>query len=358
LARHEAEAKQRVAVEREPREAPGAGGATSLGEIRVERHEPGGSDEWAGFLARSCNGTLFHDLEFLAYHPPDRFETHHLVFRHGGEPVALLPAAIVREGDAPWLKSPYGGSVGGPALSAEPDLETTLTLLERLQLHVVETGLAGVEIRVPPSQYWTAPDDSLGFALAARGFELTRRWLCHMIPLSGDPAGLIERLPKRRRRYVRSAAGAGLQPEAAGPELLAPFHRLLEAHRAEYDAMPTHSLEELERIHRLVPERLRLFVCRMEGEIVAGILVFELNPRIANTFYLCHDRRFDSHRPATLITLHVAEHYAARGFRYLDMGPTTADDYYLNAGLARFKGEMGGVGLCRDTWRWRAPPEG
>jgi len=86
--------------------------------------------------------------------------------------------------------------------------------------------------------------------------------------------------------------------------------------------------------------------------MIAGALVFELNPRVAYLFYLCHDDRFTTLRAATVVTLRVAQHYSGRGVRYLDMGPTTFDDLRMNEGLARFKEEMGAVGFCRDAWRW------
>ena len=43
--------------------------------LRVEPLRPGEELAWAEFLAASENGTLFHDLQFLAYHPTGRFVT-------------------------------------------------------------------------------------------------------------------------------------------------------------------------------------------------------------------------------------------------------------------------------------------
>ena len=62
--------------------------------ITVACYTPADATVWADFLAASDNATLFHDLRFLAYHPPERFETHHLLFRRGPSVVAVLPAAV------------------------------------------------------------------------------------------------------------------------------------------------------------------------------------------------------------------------------------------------------------------------
>jgi len=62
----------------------------------------GTSEEiWQGFLARSANGTLFHDLDFLRYHPPGRFRFHHLMLIHDGEPIALFPGGLVEPEERP-----------------------------------------------------------------------------------------------------------------------------------------------------------------------------------------------------------------------------------------------------------------
>src|SRR5262249_61363849 len=79
--------------------------------------EPLAADEavWENFLAHAPNGTLFHDLRFLRYHPPDRFRFHHLVFQRNGELVALLPGGLASNAERPMFSSPLGASIGGLA---------------------------------------------------------------------------------------------------------------------------------------------------------------------------------------------------------------------------------------------------
>ena len=77
--------------------------------IEVRELEPGGQAAWKRFVEESNNGTLFHDLDFLAYHPPGKFRTCHLVFSEAGETIAVMPAAV----EDGILKSPYGASVEG-----------------------------------------------------------------------------------------------------------------------------------------------------------------------------------------------------------------------------------------------------
>jgi hypothetical protein len=312
--------------------------------------------DWNAFLASSDNGTLFHDLRFLAYHPCDRFDTHHLIFRRNGKLLALFPAAIVTEPDGRrLLRSPYGGSVGGFVLSSAQHADSTIQLVNCLQNYVTDQGLNGIETRTGPNVYAACPNDTLSFALAASGFILSRRWLTHIIPLPAHPEDVLNKLPSRRRRgYIQSAIRHGLEVNPVGVSRLAAFYQMLQANRAKHGGGLTHTLSELERLYELVPDHMRLFVCELQGQMIAGSLVFELNNRVSYSFYPCHDEKFEEYRPAALTTIRVAEYYSARGFKYLDLGPSTFDDFAVNHGLARFKEDMGGIGFCRDTWRWEA----
>ena len=321
--------------------------------ITVRRQEESDRRAWSAFLASSSNGTLFHSLDFLAYHSRGRFEVHHLMFERAGKLLALLPAAIVSEPRGRVLKSPYGGSVGGFVLPAQLNAATTLRLVGALKDHASANGLAGIEMRLGPALYDSFPNDQLSFALMASGFTLACRWLTHVISLPASPQDVASQLvTKRRRNYIRRAVVQGLDVATVGPEYLPAFYRILVQNRARHGARPTHSLADLQRIFDLTPDRVRLFACSWRDEMIAGALVFELNPRVAYLFYLCHEDRFAALRAATVVTLRVAQHYSGRGVRYLDMGPTSFDDLRMNEGLARFKEEMGAIGFCRDTWRW------
>jgi hypothetical protein len=49
----------------------------------IRPYGPEDADAWKAFLRDSNNGTLFHDLEFLAYHPRGKYDFRHLVALRG-----------------------------------------------------------------------------------------------------------------------------------------------------------------------------------------------------------------------------------------------------------------------------------
>jgi hypothetical protein len=316
--------------------------------------------EWASFLAASANGTLFHDLAFLAYHPAGRFDFHHLLFSRKGVLCALLPAAVSMVEGTRMLVSPAGASIGGFALAPGLSPLVLIDLCRSVQDYARGKGWDGIEMRIPPGIYHREPNDGLGFALAATGFSLVRRWLTICIPLPEDVSRITEAIPKKRRiAYLKSAEKEGVTVLQAGPERLDDFYPVLLKSQARHQAMPAHTLAELRDLFARKPGRFRLFLCDHAGRAAGGTLVFELNDRVAYTFYICHDEAFEDVNPAAVAILHAMEEYTRRGFRYLDLGPSgnvrlDTRQHTLNTGGAFFKQKLGGVGFCRDTWRWTA----
>lgn len=320
--------------------------------IRIEQYKPTRAAEWKQFLANSNNGTLFHDLDFLNYHRPGKFQTHHLLFLENDILRALLPAAIEMDDGNPFLKSPYGASIGGFVLSSDLKAGTMLRMVKELQNYVLAQGLMGIELRIGPSTYLHSPDELVSFSLMANQFALSHRWLLFMARIEGPPETLLDRLLSKTKRYdVRANLKKGLQPREVDSGRLDDFFSLLSDTYERFGRLPTHSHEELADLLSRVPGKMRLFLCAYEGIEIAGILLFVLNNIVANTFYICES---EAHKrlcaPAVLVA-HILEKMAIEGFRYLDLGPSVSDIHF-NQGVVFFKEGFGTRGFCRETWRW------
>ncbi|MEJ2356253.1 MAG: hypothetical protein P8Y62_10240 [candidate division WOR-3 bacterium] len=65
-----------------------------MDDIKVDKYRPEIKDNWDNFVEKSNNGTIFHKIQFLDYHPPDRFNFHHLIFHKQSNPIAVLPGLL------------------------------------------------------------------------------------------------------------------------------------------------------------------------------------------------------------------------------------------------------------------------
>jgi hypothetical protein len=199
-----------------------------MAEMVVERLSADGESAWATFLESSNDGTLFHDLRFLAYHPPERFQFEHLVVRREGKLFALLPGGTTPIDGTPVFCSPLGASVGGLATGAKLALADTLEAVGALQHFAREAGWAGIQMTLAPSIYQRRPSQTVAFALEHHGFRLERRWLCEVVPLETGEGPRYSRLFRSTyANLVRQGSRKGMTVIDGGierfDEFLAPF---------------------------------------------------------------------------------------------------------------------------------------
>ena len=157
---------------------------------------------------------------------------------------------------------------------------------------------------------------------------------------------------KSKRYDHRKALETGLTPAELDESHLHAFHQLLVEQTRRQETEATHDAEELSTLHGLLPGRLRLFAAMQAGKIAAATLVLVIHAEVAYSFYIV-SAETDSNSGAALVALvHAATTLRKEGFHWLDLGPSTFDDFAVNTGLAQFKQATGGSLHTRDEWRF------
>jgi hypothetical protein len=320
--------------------------------ISVEPIE-GNESEWEQFLARSVNGTLFHDLRFLGYHPADRFRFHHLILRRSGQPLALVPGGISATSNGPMYSSPLGASIGGPAVAAGLGAQVAQDIIAALQNYAREQTWTGIEITLSPSCYSFETSDLIQFALFTQGFRLAHRWLCPTLRLGAGMKDGYERAFRRRQvTYVRAARRKGMIGLETGLEGLESFLKPFRDTYARHGVDPTHSPDEIRYLLQRLPDKVRIHLAILHGDPVAALLVFRISASVACTFYICSSGDYRGEHGAAFLIAELMDRLSVAGFSYLDFGPS-ASDRNINKGTMYFKEGLGAVGQCRDRWLWK-----
>jgi len=323
---------------------------SDVNEWVIRPYHPEDAAAWKVFLRDSNNGTLFHDLDFLAYHPPGKYDFRHLIALQGTHIAAVIPGALSADG---IFVSSAGASIGGPAVKKSLPAEACLHLVEALQRYCETTGWRGIEITLPPPVYNDEPDQIIEFALHVRGFQLVHRSMPLLIPLNsqtGDAYQCIFR--QSQRSYVRACRQKGVVVTETGIEGLGEFLELLAETYARLKALPTHTPEEIEGLFHRIPARLRIWSAKLEETTIASVLLFVLNRNICNTFYICDRASRRDFHGVTVLFAGAIDVLARRGFRYLDLGPS-ASSVHFNRGVVSFKESLGAKAFCRDRWLWQ-----
>lgn len=312
--------------------------------LRVEPYHDSMAEDWDAFVwHESGNGTLWHTRRFLSYHPPERFQDASVLVYDGDLLVCVLPAC--RDGEGAF--SHKGSTAGGPVVRG--DWIRTRYLL-RLAGALLEHYEGRLTTRLPESIF--APDalDPLLYVLGRDGRISVEMGVYRDLRQVDDLLAGVSR--SRTRSNIRKALRDGLEIRLAETEdEYIAFHGLLAENLEKHGTEPTHSLEEMLTLRRLLSDR-QLLLLGLDGErVVAGTWVQKATGRAWHTFYIAKD--YDAGHgvmPAVLVeAMRVAKE---AGADYLNFGICTEDGgLTANEGLFDFKESLGGTTVNRYTIR-------
>jgi hypothetical protein len=315
----------------------------SLGELI-----PGQDKMWNQLVDESNGGTIFHRLDFLAYHG-DRFlkNEHHLVFYNNETPCGIMPLAIVDENEQKIAKSPYGASYGGPVfkkvLSYSDSMEVASVLVEYLHTQ----GIDKCRLVLPILPCYKKFSETFLLALLENGFKCENRDISSVVSLSLQD--VVGEMDKRARNMARKAGKSNIRVITHGN--LEDFWKVMGKTFSKLDKSPTHSYEEFKWLYEHMPDKVYADVAYF-GEIpVAGIGHFVLNQYVDSSFYLCQDPKQQHLQALSLLIYEAILKSQQNGFRWFDFG-TSSSNMKGRDNLFMFKESFGAVGYFRDTYVW------
>jgi hypothetical protein len=276
-----------------------------------------------------------------------------LSFRRRNRIVAALPGGLTNADGGKFFVSPLGASIGGPALARRLTPADVLEIVEALKAHAKANTWHGITLTLAPEVYAPDTGDLVSWALSASQFKLVNRWLCQIIQIEGSEPDQYARLFRdTHATNVRAGRRQGIEVLDGGIELLDRFVPLLEDTYRRHGTAPTHSHDELHWLMTHLPTRFMIFMSMLDGRAISALFVMLLSDRIATTFYICNSES-DAARNGNVVAIASAiDWLAKRGYRNLDLGPSSDADGQLNAGVAFFKHGLGATVHCRDRWAW------
>ena len=304
--------------------------------------------QWDEFVWKTNQGTLFHTRKFLNYHPEDRFRDHSLIFAKENRWLAVMPAALRYEDKQKILISHPGASFGGPVHRYPLSFKDTFRLVEALLEHAQQNDIQKIVLTLPPQIYYRRPSNYLDFALLESGFKYLKREVSSVIPLDFPEEDILMHFIPESRRAVRKAMKLGVTTGESDDYKT--FYSILHKNlKLRHNVRPAHTLDELLLLKDIFPDRIKLFTACIDHQMIAGIVIFVCNDRVALAFYVSHDEGMQQYRGVNLLFYHVIRWAIRQNIKFLDFGIFTVN-MKPNWGLARFKESFGAQGIFRDTF--------
>jgi len=309
--------------------------------VSVIKYKAEHQRQWDDFVSRSKNGTFLFYRDYMDYHA-DRFpDCSFMFFDEQERLLALLPATAQGE----TLSSHAGLTFGGLVTDAQMKAALMLEVFEALNAHLPAHGIKRLLYKVIPHIYHVIPAEEDLYALFRHNARLVRRDISSTIFLG-------EKLPfsKGRKYEIKQAAKHGLEVRESDDfkTFMSIEEQLLDE---KYDSRPVHSAAELQMLATRFPEHIKLFAAFREGEMLAGVVIYE-NHTVAHAQYIAATDEGKSIGALDMILGGlINDHYSCK--KYFDFGISTENQgRELNVGLIENKQSFGARAVVHDFYEF------
>lgn len=308
--------------------------------LEIVRYTPDQKQAWNDFVGRSKNGTFLLDRDYMDYHA-DRFTDHSLMVYRRDKLYALLPGNI--GGDT--FYSHQGLTYGGIIMSDKTAAADVVQLFRLLNDQFRREGIHKVIYKPTPWIYHRQPSEEDLYAVVEVCGATVSRGLSSTI--SRDYQNKWYRI---RECGARHAKQLGLTVEET--EDYKPFWQVLSNNlRERYGLNPVHTVEEIEMLHRRMPDHIRLVVVREGDETIGGTVLY-VSDRVVHSQYIAASPKGKQVHALDLL-FDVVIRKALASHPYFDFGISTEKrGTYLNEHLIYQKEGFGGRGVCYDWYEW------
>lgn len=317
--------------------------------MEIIQYTPEWKEKWDTFVLHSNNGTMFHLQQFLEYHPPGKFEFHHLIFLEKNQILAVLPAGLKNK----IFESPMGASYGS-FVTKDIRFQEALALVSALLEYGKKQGFKEILLTPAPFIYENTPNQSLDFALLWKGFQYETHYISSAVQLDPHLDILARFQDTARRNIKKSLRNPDIRVELN--EDYEAFYPILLKNKAKHGVKPTHSYEDLMTLKRLLPERLKLFMLYLKNIPIAGSLLFLTNTNVVLCFYIMLLYEHAHLKPTDRLMYETIRYATDHGFRYFDIGvsqETSAENPMTpRLSLIEYKEHFDARTVMRNTFRY------
>ena len=308
--------------------------------VEIIRYDATMAAQW-NELARLCrNSTFQHQRGYMDYHS-DRFTDCSLIALHNGKPRALLPANI--DGDTLWS---HRGLTFGSWLVPPKHFDVTgmIEVMDATVAWMKDNGLKRLVYKAVPHIYHRYPCEEDLYALFRHHASLIETNISTTIDLSCPLP-----LDRGNKSGANAARKAGI---TVGPseDWQQYWHLLSSLLDERYDTRPVHTLDEILLLQSRFPDNIRLYTATLDGELLAGVVMY-LSAPVAHCQYIGASPRGKDSKALTLLFDYLIQESTRLGYRYFDFGISNEDHgRYLNEGLVQQKSRLGGRGIVYNTF--------
>jgi hypothetical protein len=317
-------------------------------ELQIQLYTIENKNEWDNFIINhSKNGTLFHQQQFLGYHPKEKFNDYSLIVKKENQIIALIPGVLILDNNNKRFVSHPGSSAGGIIFEKYATTKYEISVLDLFITHLKNEGCESIELRLGESIFNFPDNSNIEYLLWHHDFKLTTKELSTCLPLYKDESYWKEFSKIRQNKHIDNPIKEGFYFENIN-DISKSYEVIAKNLSEKFNKKPTHTLAELLDLKSKYPNDID-FLCVIKDEKVhATIVVFRLNAEAVHSFYIAQDYDQKSELLPFLFTS-AFKYYKALGFKWFNFGISSRSKW-IKWGIHEFKEKIGGRAMERNTW--------
>lgn len=310
-----------------------------MNKYTVKKYTENDYKKWNDFIAQAKNATFLFHRDFMEYHK-DRFDDYSLLVLEDKKIVAVLPAN--RVGDTVY--SHQGLTYGSLVYKETLKLSAIIDIFKNILFFLNENRIQKLQLKLIPSIYHQKPAEEINYILFLINARLIRR----------DSLSVLDLLQKNNISKIRKR---GIQKAVSHQLIIKEEHYfesfwneiLIPNLNAKHDAVPVHSLEEINYLKNSFPENIRQFNVYKEDKIVGGTTIFE-TATTAHSQYISKNESQENLGSLDFLFQHLIEEKFAQK-RFFDFGISNENKgKHLNQGLSYWKESFGASTVVHDFY--------
>ncbi len=222
---------------------------------------------WDEFIPFTSNGTFLHQRDYMDYHK-DRFEDFSLMIYSGNRLLALFPAHI----EGKHVISHSGLTYGDVLLDKKLKSDLVYEILQNLFEHLKNNNINQLEIKAVPVFFKSELEDNSVYHYWKSGGVVQKIQAYYLVDAHSF------RLNTNRKRNINKIRQNKDLTISTSKDLLPDYWELLSRNlRNKHNALPVHTLDEMDYLMRMFPENIGLYTVSDENKLLAGIVVYKVN---------------------------------------------------------------------------------
>ncbi len=238
--------------------------------------------------------------------------------------------------------SPKRGTYGGLSLHEAVEMPVLEAFVAAVIKIISDQRAKSLTLKMPPFSHDLALSSLMTNILLRNGFQLLNHELNYHMDINSQE--FINRISYGNKKRIRKCLREGFVADHHPLTDIALIYEVIRVNRARRGFPLTMTLEQLQTMLKLFPERYQLFSVKHQVQeasvMVSSAICIAVSPTILYVFYWGDIAGYERYSPIALLAERIYQFCQQEGYTQLDVG-TSSLNSLPSYGIAQFKRNLG-----------------